>query len=139
MRIFPILLMLLFFGCDSAVTKEQLTQLNGYWEIDKVVLSDGYEKEYTINTVVDYFMFADMSGYRKKVQPLLDGTFDTSDDAQTFEIIANGEKFELHYKNELSEWTETIETLDATSLILANTEGVVYYYKKFESLNIDKE
>jgi len=80
-----------------------------------------------------------MIGYRKKVQPLFDGTFDTSDDAQTFVIVQNGTRFELHYKSNLSEWSETLVSLNETRLVLGTSKGLAYHYKKFESLTLDEE
>ncbi len=139
MRTSIILLALLLFSCKNELNQEKLNIINGYWEIEKVVLADGFEKEYKWTTVVDYFNLEEMQGYRKKVQPLFDGTFDTSDDAQQFEIIKSGELFELRYKNELSEWTETLIGLDDTSLIIKNEEGVIYHYKRFKPLEFTNE
>ena len=139
MRIILLFLALLLINCTTTVRKDQLTKINGYWEIEKVIMADGAEKDYKMNTTVDYFMLDDMEGYRKKVQPLLDGSFDTSDDAQAFKIYQENESFLIQYKNELSEWFETIATLNESKLILVNEEGISYYYKKFKPLTIAVE
>jgi len=139
MRTSLFLVLILFLSCNSKLTENQLTTINGYWEIEKVILADGFEKEYKMGAMVDYFMLDGMTGYRKKVQPLFDGTFDTSDDAQAFEIEKSGNKFELHYKNDLSEWTETILNLNESILILTNQENVKYHYKRVEPLKLAVE
>lgn len=139
MRISTLLLAFLFFGCTNKLTEDQLIQINGYWEIEKVIFTDGFEKAYKMNPMVDYFMLEGTHGYRKKVQPLFNGNFDTSDDAQAFEIKHSDNAFELHYKNDLSEWTEAIVSLNESSLILRNKDGVRYFYKRHESLKLDTE
>ena len=73
-------------------------------------------------------------GFRKKVQPRLNGTFMTSDDAESFEIVEKNDKFILIYKNELSQWEEEIKSLSNEKLVLASEAGVVYNYKKFEAI-----
>lgn len=111
--------------------------LNGYWEIEEVLFPDGNSKKYSINTTIEYIEYDNKSGFRKKVQPRLDGTFITSDDAESFEIVEKNNKFIVLYKNELSQWEEEIRTLSAEKLVLASKEGVVYYYKRFEGV-LDK-
>lgn len=134
-----VFIVLICLGCSNSVSKKELSKINGYWEIEKVILSDGTQKEYQLNAMVDYFMLQDTLGFRKKVQPLFDGTFDTSDDAQSFVIQHIDNKFALRYTNDLSEWTERIEVLNEASLILSNEAGVLYHYKKFESIKLSEE
>jgi hypothetical protein len=133
---FGIFLMLV--ACQNKVSQEELTLLNGYWEIEKVTLANGQTKEYKVNTTVDYIEVKELSGYRKKVYPKFDGTFDTSNDAEQFTIIVQQDRFEIHYKNELSEWVEVLKSLDGNSFSVTNTENITYYYKRFEPINVDK-
>lgn len=135
----------LFFGiflmlvaCQIKVSQEELTLLNGYWEIEKVRLANGQIKEYKVNTTVDYIEVKDMAGYRKKVYPKFDGSFDTSNDAEYFTIIMQQDRSEIHYKSELSEWTEVLKSLDENSFSVTNAENITYYYKRFEPINVDK-
>jgi hypothetical protein len=125
-------------ACQNKVSQEELTLLNGYWEIEKVTLANGQSKEYKVNTTVDYIELKELSGYRKKVYPKFDGTFDTSNDAEQFTIIAQQNRIEIHYKNELSEWTEVLKSLDEHSFSVTNTENITYYYKRFEPINVNK-
>jgi len=129
---------LLLVACQNKVTQEELTLLNGYWEIEKVTLANGQTKEYKVNTTVDYIEVNDKAGFRKKVYPKFDGTFDTSNDAEQFTISMRQDKFEIHYKSELSEWLEVLKSLDSSSFSVTNTENITYYYKRFEPINVDK-
>ena len=133
---FGIFLMLV--ACQNKLSQEDLTLLNGYWEIEKVTLANGQTKEYKVNTTVDYIEVKDRAGYRKKVYPKFDGTFDTSNDAEQFTIIVQQDRFEMHYKSELSEWVEVLKSLNGNSFSVTNTENITYYYKRFEPINVDK-
>jgi len=129
---------LLLVGCQNKVSQEELTLLNGYWEIEKVILPDGQTKEYKVNTAVDYIEVQDLSGFKKKVYPKFDGTFDTSNDAEKFTILEQQDGFEIHYKSELSEWSEIIKSLTMNSFSVTNAENITYSYKRFEPINAIK-
>ncbi len=131
------LLFLMIFSCQNQVSKEDLSKLNGYWEIEKVVFPDGTTKEYKSSGTVEYFELKNLKGFRKKVQPKFDGTYDTSNDAEFFVVIEKERRFHITYKNELSEWSETLVSLDKASFSVMNEEGVRYDYKRFESINLD--
>ena len=133
---FGIFLMLV--ACQNKVLQEELILLKGYWEIEKVTLANGQTKVYNVNTTVDYIELKELSGYRKKVYPKFDGTFDTSNDAEQFTIIVQQDRFEIHYKNELSEWVEVLKSLDEYSFSVTNAEDITYYYKRFEPINVNK-
>lgn len=136
-RILPFLLTLLFWSCnDSSINKEDLQYLNGYWEISEVEFPDGSIKEYGMNTNIDFIQLKEEKGYRKKMKPQFDGSYDTSKDVEDFEISRINENFTLRYKNEFSEWEEKLVELDSVSFSVINQEGVTYKYKRFEPIKI---
>lgn len=136
-RILPFLLILVFWSCnDSSINKEDLQYLNGYWEISEVEFPDGYIKEYGMNTSIDFIQLKEDKGYRKKMKPQFDGTYDTSKDVENFEVSDINETFTLRYKNEFSEWEEKLVELDSVSFSVINQEGVTYKYKRFEPIKI---
>lgn len=128
----------IFFGCSSGISKEDLPKLNGYWEIEQVVFSDGKTKEYKVNTTVDYIQLDDLEGFRKKVSPKFNGTYETSNDAEAFTISKKDGNFTIDYKTELSKWTEKLVVLDADTFSVVNEEGLRYDYKRFEPIAIVK-
>lgn len=132
-----ILLMILFISCGQKVEKEDLEFLNGYWEISVVEFPSGDKKRYEINTTVDYIEVSGMEGYRKKVQPLPDGSFITSDDAENFSLSSRNDAYIMFYKNEMSEWEEEIEQLTETMLVLKNNEQIRYIYKRYHPVILD--
>ena len=127
-----------FFGCSSRISKEDLSQLNGYWEIQKVVFPDGNTKDYKVNSTIDYIQWDAPKGFRKKMNPKFDGTYETSDDAEAFTISEKNGNFNLDYKTELSEWSEKLKALDDNRFSVVNAEGLQYDYKRFEPIVIEK-
>ncbi len=136
--LWPFIITLFFFSCSTDGVKK-IENLEGYWEIEKVVFPDGNSKEYTFSQSIDFFMLEnDSIGYRKKLQPKLDGTFLASDDAEKYILKTSQEETTLHYKNDLSEWTETVVKLNEKQLILINQDNLKYIYKRFEKINIEE-
>ncbi len=123
-------------GCSQPVTTEDLEHLNGYWEIEKVTFPDGGSKEYTINTTIDYISLTGSIGYRKKVNPKIDGSFETSSDAEEFTIVKEDGTFLMKYENSLSTWTEKLERLSGTDFSVMNEDNITYHYKRFEPFTI---
>ena len=132
-----VLVILLFFSCGKTVKESELDLLNGYWEITEVQFINGGKKEYKMSPSVDYIQLENLKGFRKKVNPKFNGSFETSDDAESFVIQKEGELFSLMYKNNLSAWKETLIDLSEQSFSVKNAEGTVYQYKRFEPLNIE--
>ncbi|NJB72276.1 hypothetical protein GGR42_002767 [Saonia flava] len=140
MRPFSLLLLILILtGCSQKkITHEDLTHLNGYWEIDTVTFPDGTTKEYKVNTSVDYIEINSLKGYRKKMHPKFDGTFSTSNDAEQFTILETKDGFIMFYKTNLSDWEEQIVDVSQNHFSVKNKENVTYIYKRFLPINIEK-
>jgi len=131
------LVFLIITACKEKVTLGHIPDINGYWEIEKVTFPDGTEKGYTVNTSIDYIEIKGQKGFRKKVQPKLNGTYSTSHDAEPFDLVEKKGVFTLHYKNTLSEWEEKITGLSKNNFTLTDQEGISYHYKRFEPINLE--
>ncbi|MFD2101045.1 hypothetical protein [Flagellimonas iocasae] len=138
-RILPFFLILMAMGCKKNIVAEtDLHYLNGYWEIDEVVFPDGSIKEYGMNPNIDFIQLKESEGYRKKMQPKFDGSYNTSNDVETFSVAEVSNGFAMRYKNDFSEWEETLVQLDSTSFAVVNPEGITYFYKRFEPIKMPK-
>ncbi|MEO0526792.1 MAG: lipocalin family protein [Bacteroidota bacterium] len=137
-RFLAILIMVLFTTCTTKISKENIGLLQGYWEIKKVTLSDGVIKEYKANTTIDYIEISGSKGFRKKLNPKLDGSYVTTDDAALFTLKEREKIFIMHYKNDLSEWEEQILTLSQDSFSVLNQEGTTYFYERYEPINTSR-
>ncbi|WP_420319835.1 hypothetical protein [Flagellimonas sp.] len=130
---------LALLGCkNEPVSEEQLDNLNGYWEISEVIFPDGSKKNYTINPSIDFIQLENKQGFRKKVRPKFNGTYETSHDVELLKVVEGETFFIFQYSNEFSEWEETLVQLDSMSFSVRNNEGILYSYKRFEPISIPK-
>lgn len=135
-RIGYLLSFFIFFGCNTKVSKEDIKNLNGYWEITQVTFPNGETKDFTVNPSVDYIELDGLKGFRKKMQPKFDGSFTTSNDAEPFEIMEINSVFVFHYKNEMSQWTEAIQSISENKFSVTNQDTLTYTYQRFQPINI---
>lgn len=131
-----LLLFFCFLSCSERISVSDLNYINGYWEIQEVKFPNGKTKEYDVNMTIDYFEYDKMQGYRKKMQPKLDGTFSTSSDAESFKINEKDGSFWMLYKNDLSNWEEQIIMINKSRMVVKNKEGLSYHYRRFQTISI---
>jgi adenine-specific DNA methylase len=138
-KVFGVLLVvLLFVGCKQKITPADIAEINGYWEIEKVVLEDGKDKKYGMNESFDYFRIDKNNvGIRKKVMPQLDGTFLVNDSFENVKIRFTEDQTFLDYSTPYMKWCEEIIALTPTELVVLNAEKKEYHYKKTGPINLD--
>ncbi|MCF8714847.1 lipocalin family protein [Joostella atrarenae] len=130
-----IVLSLVLVSCNQQKI-EDISLLNGYWEIEKVTFPSGDDKEYKVNTVIDYIQIKDSVGTREKVMPRLDGRFTSMKEYENFSIKKEGDDFYIVYKNEESERREKIEILTKDKFGVSNEQDKTYFYKRFEKFSL---
>lgn len=131
-----IVFLLILTACHQKVTKQDILKLNGYWEIEKVILSDGNKKNYTYNESFDYFQVIGNKGYRKKVMPQMDGRFLVNDQSEKIEITFEKNIAYINYKTPYAKWREEIKSISTDKLVVINPSKAEYYYKKAAPINI---
>lgn len=136
MRLFIFCFVLLFTACGPSIDPAMLDNLNGYWEIEEVHTADGQTRTYPASQTIDYFNLDGKSGYRKKVQPRLDGTFATSDDAIPFRLHQRNDHFYLQYQSGDERWEEELSELETNRFSLRQAGGMTYHYKRYEPLQL---
>ena len=124
------------FSCQMKIASTDVPKINGYWEIEKVIFSDGKQKEYGFNEAYDYFEIKENKGIRKKVMPQLVGSFLVNDAFEKIEIKNTDGKYLLHCSTAFSKWNEEIVTLSDKELVLLNASKIEYHYKRAEAINI---
>ena len=128
------LLLITFFSCKKDIG--DIEQLNGYWEIEKVVFENGESKEYTFNETLEHFVLNEnLSGTRNKERPLLDGSYIIVTKEEQIEVKKEDRNWVVYYETEFSNWKETIKKLDQDHLELLNEENRTYIYKRFNPQN----
>ena len=93
----------------SSVSQQDIAKINGYWQIEKVVLPDGENKDYQGNTVYDHFELIDGKGMRTKVMPQLDGTFTTNNISEHISVVRDDDRFFLAYATDYATWREEVQ------------------------------
>ncbi|MEM6865179.1 MAG: hypothetical protein AAF575_08350 [Bacteroidota bacterium] len=132
-----VILFFLFLGCaDKTIEERQLPLLNGYWEIQKVEFPGGDSKAYKASNSLDFILLKGKKGFRKKVQPRINGTYMVSENDESFQLLKKEETYVFYYKNYLSEWQEQLVSLDSVSFTTKNEEGILYFYKRYEPISI---
>ena len=144
MHLSPCRLLLFFSGlfflisCSQGPGPGDLDYLTGYWEIRTVVFPDGSEKTYAVNTAIEFFEWDGATGYRKKVQPTLEGNYLTSDDALPMEVIwREGQLFFRFSGGDQNSWEEEVRQLDSLNLTTRHANGVLYSYGRHEPFSIN--
>jgi hypothetical protein len=125
---------ILLISCKSEVST-YIPFVEGYWEIVNVSKDQKKVKDYKMSGSVDYFKVnADLSGYRKKVTPRFDGTFEISKHISEFTLSIEDNHLWIIYTNNNVTYSEEIVRANNSSLILSNSDGFIYTYKPYEPL-----
>lgn len=132
-----VLFSFLLVGCKQQIQSTDIPNINGYWEIEKVVFDEGEDKEYSASQNYDYFQInKNYEGIRKKVAPQLDGTFLVDDSFEKVRVRFQDEKAYLDYATPYMKYTEEIIDLTAEELVVLNAQKKEYHYKKATAINI---
>ena len=130
--VYLLLIVLVFLACQPKVQEADLVKLNGYWEIQKVQLKDGEDKDYKVNPTVDYIEIKGKTGFRQKVMPQLDGSFQTNGLQQKITITTSEGNFFLNYTTPYGKWNEAVVQITDSILVLKSAAAIEYRYKKFK-------
>ena len=115
-----------------------INHIEGYWEIESVTLKDGTKKDYNYNNTIDFILITDsLTGFRKKLKPNFQGTFETSNQAETFVIKIENDSLNVYYKTAFDNWKETILLATDKHLQVINKNHIIYTYKRYEPLNLE--
>lgn len=130
------LLGILCLSCQKEIGEQELKELNGYWEIEKAEMPDGSEKEYTVNTTIDFFEVENKKGFRKKVMPQLDGKYLMNDLTENIQLETNDGNVFVHYSTPYAKWKEEILELSEDKMVVKNEQDITYYYKRATKITL---
>lgn len=135
-----LLILFLFISCQQKIVPSDISKINGYWEIEKVVFDQGKDKNYTINESYDYFEISkNNTGFRKKVMPQLDGTFLVNDSQESVKVRFENDKVFLDYATPYAKWSEELIAISNDKLVFKNAENKEYHYKKATPINLESD
>ncbi|EIJ39244.1 MULTISPECIES: lipocalin family protein [Galbibacter] len=130
-----IILCSIFLSCNKTQI-EDISLLNGYWEIEKVTFPSGENKDYKVNTVIDYWQLKDSTGTKEKVMPRLDGRFLNMKEFENFSIKKENDGLYIEYNNDGNVRKEKIILLTKDRFGIVNSQDKTYYYKRFEKFSL---
>ena len=126
-------LIILFFFIISCNKQINIDLINGYWEIVSVSKNNEFVKEYPFSNAVDFFIIDSLNnGYRKKIKPKINGSFEITLHEIPISIKNNNNSYKIMYISAGNQYIETINKLDQNKLIIKNSEGIIFSYKRFE-------
>ncbi|MBP1839707.1 lipocalin family protein [Formosa algae] len=133
---FAIFCLILLSSCSNTSNLD-VSNLNGYWEIEEVIKADGTSHVYSINETIDYMVITDsLTGYRQKMKTDADNTYTPVTTKEHINIITENDSLKIHYHTPFSDWKETILELNNDRLKVVNTHQNVYIYKRYIPLNL---
>jgi len=136
-KLFFSFLTLVLFDCSNH-PENLIPFLQGYWEINQVTLPDGSKKIYQFNDTVDFIEISDsLKGYRRKLRPDLKGSFQTSNDVETFQIKIEHDSLNIYYSTPFAKWKETVLSVSEDELLVINEAKVRYLYKHYQPIDFD--
>ena len=136
---FFIIPFLVIFSCSKEYST-YATHLQGYWEIDRVEQNSKVIRQFTVSPIVDYWQIAeDNTGFRKKVMPNLEGKIVVTQHSIPFVIKIEDNKYNIHYNDNGVEHVETVVKASKEEIVITNTEGLTYYYKPYEPIDLNDE
>ena len=122
---------LILAACTKPVSREDISHLEGIWEIEKVTLADGTDQDYKVSEIVDRFAMEELRGTRTKVRVSLDGNYQAASRPDSVTVSFDPEKKAiLRHKAQYIKWQEEIVELDSATLVLRNQQGIEYRYKR---------
>ncbi|MXN91818.1 hypothetical protein GR160_11330 [Flavobacterium sp. Sd200] len=127
---------LTLLSCAKKASADDISKINGYWEIESVIMPDGSEKDYTVNPTIDYFEVKGKEGFRKKVMPQFDGTYKVNDGSEKISISEKDNKVYMDYTTTYAKWQEELLELTDEELVVKNQHGIEYHYKKPEPFTV---
>ena len=140
MKLFKILILLAFITLSSCKenVENYIPHISGYWEIENVKNNNELLKNYTVSTNIDFFIVnEDLSGFRKKVAPTLDGKYIVTDDNIAFNLVNEDNILKIKYSKNNISFEETILSASETELVITNDAGLVYTYKPYKPINLE--
>ncbi len=131
--------LLLIFALSSCSENpsEHIEKINGYWEIEHVQMADGSKKEYNYSEQYDYYDIDGKTGIRKKVTPLLNGKYLSTDVAENVKLVIDKKKLYMEFSTFYTKWKEEVVKLNDNKLEIKNTEGNTFFYKRPKPFKIE--
>lgn len=131
MKKFVLIIMCMILTACSQKKDELLANLNGYWTIDKVELSDGSERELMFSNHMDHFALSETQGVKNRVSPTYDGSFINYGSPVVFKWQERDNALFLLFNDGTAKFEQQILNCTDEQLTLLHENGTRYFYKRY--------
>lgn len=122
-------------SCTQTDPQQQIQNLNGYWQIEKVEMENDSVIEYGLSQYIDYIEIKDSTGLRKKLKPKIDGGFvKVSNDSENITAKIEENRLFLYYSTPFDTWKEKVLKATEEELVILNRDDKKYYYQRYKPL-----
>ncbi|APG59093.1 lipocalin family protein [Christiangramia salexigens] len=138
-KLIGIVILFIVIACEHAKPEDQLKNVNGYWQIDKVEIKKDSVIEYSLSEYIDYIEITNSTGFRKKLKPKIDGGYIATQTEEDVEAKIENNTLMLYYSTPYDNWKEEVLKAKDDELIILSSDGKKYYYIKHEPLIAPKD
>jgi hypothetical protein len=128
-NIIYLLLTVVLISCTS--NEEKIKALEGYWNIDEVILPNGSEREFPFSNHMDHFEIDGFKGVKNRVSPTYDGSFVSYGNPIYFQWEEKDGDLSLTFQKGDGAYTQTVEKATKDILVLLHENGTRYTYKAY--------
>lgn len=133
---FFVITFILCTGCTT-LSKEDIKQLEGYWEIDSVKAhGETFSPKGSAPAIDHYTLVNDSVGFKKKLVPSFGEKYSSSEDLIQFRLVVKNGSYFIQFFNALQTWEEKITSISAEELILFHSEKT-YHYKRHQKITLE--
>lgn len=128
-KLIYLLLIVVFISCSN--NEEKIKAIEGYWNIDEVILPNGSEREFPFSNHMDHFEIDGFKGVKNRVSPTYDGSFVSYGDPVSFVWEEKKGDLWLSFKQGEQAYSQKVDKATEETLVLIHDNGTRYTYKAY--------
>jgi hypothetical protein len=129
-KLLTIFVAILVSSCATPVD-DMAQAINGYWNIDKVELSDGSDREFPFSNHMDHFSISKTRGVKNRVSPTYDGKFINYNSPVPFKWEKRDGKLFLLFNDGTEKYEQQVVDANEETMELLHENGTRYLYKRY--------
>ena len=128
-KIIYLILVSVVISCSS--NEDKIKAVEGYWNIEQVLMPDGNEREFPFSNHMDHFKIEGYKGVKNRVSPTYDGGFISYGNPIYFEWKEKDGDIWLTFQEGEGSYKQTVEKATKETLVLLHENGTRYTYKSY--------
>ena len=128
-KIIYLILVSVVISCTS--NEDKIKAVEGYWNIEQVLMPDGNEREFPFSNHMDHFEIDGYKGVNNRVSPTYDGGFISYGNPIYFEWEEKDGDIWLTFQEGEASYKQTVKKATKETLVLLHENGTRYTYKSY--------